>query len=196
VPAPRWSPAWRRGARGGGGAEEEGAWSALEGVSFIVEELTPTFRTSLDVFQAYLTARLFTLSQHQDMADYQPEPEGSRSLVQSTQPFDDDDESYKARLASALGHHARSTQAFDSQDLAYKARLQAALGQQPHADPDPNPDRPSTDAAAHVPAPTRAEAADALTQQTPQEPQPVNGLEWALATQCLRVGLVHELDCN
>ncbi|KAL2187844.1 hypothetical protein L209DRAFT_753991 [Thermothelomyces heterothallicus CBS 203.75] len=110
------------------------------------------------------------------MADHQSEPEGDGSLVQSTQPFDDDDESSKARLASALGHHTTSTQAFDSQDLAYKARLQAALGEQPHADPDPDPGRPSTDDAAHVLAPTRAEAAHAPTQQNPQEPEPVNGL--------------------
>ncbi|KAK0736054.1 kinase-like domain-containing protein [Apiosordaria backusii] len=56
--------------------------------------------------------------------------EGARSPVTSTQPFDDDDESYKTRLAAALGHHDKSTQVFDSQDPAYKAHLQAALGQQ------------------------------------------------------------------
>ncbi|KAK3336829.1 kinase-like domain-containing protein [Cercophora scortea] len=87
------------------------------------------------------------------MTDHLSEPEGAGSPVQSTQPFDEDDESYKARL-------------------------QAALRQQPQADPDPdpNPGRPRTDSAAHVLAPTRPAAAHALAQQTAGEPQPVNGL--------------------
>ena len=106
---------------------------------------------------------------------HQSESEGAESLVQSTQPFSDNDESYNSRLAAALGNHDRSTQAFNSQDPTYKARLQVALGQKPHADPDPdpNPGRLSTDAAAHVPAQSQAEAAHAHSQRVPQEPQPL-----------------------
>ena len=59
------------------------------------------------------------------MAHYQPEGDGSP--VQSTQPFSDRDESYQARLATAVGFHERSTQAFDIKDPAYRARLRPPL---------------------------------------------------------------------
>lgn len=107
---------------------------------------------------------------------HQSEPEYAESLVQSTQPFSDNNKSHNARLAVALGNHDRSTQAFNSQDSAYKARLQATL-QQPHVDPNhnPNPGQLSIDAAAHVPAQSHAEAVHAHSQQAPQEePQPLD----------------------
>ena len=60
------------------------------------------------------------------MAHYQPEGDGSP--VQSTQPFSDRDESYQARLATAVGFYERLTQTFDIKDPAYRARLRSALG--------------------------------------------------------------------
>jgi hypothetical protein len=65
---------------------------------------------------------------------------GSAHMVQSTQLFFDNDESYNARLVATPGNHDRWTQTFNSQVPAYKARFRAALGQQPHVDPDPDPD--------------------------------------------------------
>ncbi len=71
------------------------------------------------------------------MDGVRPSPERTTSLVQSTQPFDDDNEEYQLWLASAQGHQNRSTQAFDTQDPTHKARLRAALGKPDHADSEP-----------------------------------------------------------